>query len=34
VLAQLPLFAYPGHVIARLADGAQRAAVFSRQRSV
>jgi hypothetical protein len=30
VLVQLPLPVHRGHVIARLTDGAQRAAIFSR----
>ena len=31
VLAQLSLFAHGGHVVARIADGAQEAAVFGRK---
>ena len=30
----LPLLARVGHVIARLANGAQRAAIFGRQRAI
>ena len=34
VIPQLSLLAHAGHVIARLANGAQRAAVFGRQGAI